>query len=242
MAVKNNSGEEVILDCDYSLRPDDDDLAVKWYLNEEVVYQWIPPRKPQSLGRLKDKIDLSFMATNDPKSVYRAMKITNPTSEIAGEYKCFVSTFTDEDFSSKQMIVFEPEKTLSIEQKSDGNSINFTCFATEVYPIPKLILFKDKKDDFHNRNPLKIMQWDTIRTSSGRFSVHITATAAFKSIAPGSLIHCELRISGTAYVKRKTLLYYPEALRNGSYGTGNITHQLLILLIYFIFFKMFVTS
>lgn len=34
------------------------------------------------------------------------MKILNPTIDIAGEYKCFVSTIADEDFSAKRMIVF----------------------------------------------------------------------------------------------------------------------------------------
>lgn len=105
-AVKNDSGSPAILDCNYSVRPDDTELVVKWLLNDEVVYQWIPPQKPQSLGRLKTRVDLSYKATDDPKTVYRAMKIWNPTTDIAGEYKCFVSTFADEDFSVKNMVVF----------------------------------------------------------------------------------------------------------------------------------------
>ncbi|KAJ8965828.1 hypothetical protein NQ314_003875 [Rhamnusium bicolor] len=105
-AVKNNSNNPVILDCNYSVRPDDTDLVVKWFLNDDTVYQWIPPQKPQSLGLLKDRIDLQYEATDDPKSVYRAIKIDNPTHDVAGEYKCFVSTFTDEDFTIKHMIVF----------------------------------------------------------------------------------------------------------------------------------------
>lgn len=79
---------------------------MKWFLNDEVVYQWIPPQKPQSLGQLQNKLDLSYKATNDPKTVYRAMKIVNPTVNMAGEYKCFVSTIADEDSSYKKMIVF----------------------------------------------------------------------------------------------------------------------------------------
>lgn len=79
---------------------------MKWFLNEEVVYQWIPPKKPQSSGVLADKVDLSYEVSVDPKTSHRALKILNPTSEMAGEYKCMVSTFTDEDFSSKRMIVY----------------------------------------------------------------------------------------------------------------------------------------
>lgn len=106
VAVKNDSKNPVIMDCNYSLRPDDTDLVIKWYLNDDLVYQWIPPQVPQSYGVLKNRVDLSYRATDDPKTVYRAMKIENPTNEIAGEYKCYVSTFTDEDFSIKNMIVF----------------------------------------------------------------------------------------------------------------------------------------
>lgn len=94
------------MDCHYSVRPDDSDLVVKWFLNNDIVYQWIPPQKPQSLGRLKNRVDLEYKASDDPKSIYRALKILNPTNDIAGEYKCFVSTFADEDFSMKNMIVF----------------------------------------------------------------------------------------------------------------------------------------
>lgn len=96
----------MILDCNYSVRPDDTELVVKWLLNDEVVYQWIPPQKPQSLGVLKNRVDLSYKATDDSTTVHRAIKIWNPTTDIAGEYKCFVSTFADEDFSVKNMIVF----------------------------------------------------------------------------------------------------------------------------------------
>lgn len=79
---------------------------MKWFLNGELVYQWVPPKQPQSLGILKDRVDLYFKATGDPKTAHRALKLLNPTTDIAGEYKCYVSTFADEDFNSKTMIVF----------------------------------------------------------------------------------------------------------------------------------------
>lgn len=112
VAVQNNSEVPVILDCNYSVRPDDQELVVKWFLDGDIVYQWIPTQIPQSLGILKDRLDITYKATDDPKTAYRAMKIVNVTSEIAGEYKCFVSTFADEDYSSKKLTVF-------------GNRINF---------------------------------------------------------------------------------------------------------------------
>ncbi|XP_023310601.1 uncharacterized protein LOC108908849, partial [Anoplophora glabripennis] len=209
-AVKNDSNNPVILDCNYSVRPDDTDLVVKWYLNDDVVYQWIPPQKPQTLGPLKDRADLDYRATDDPKSVYRAIKIDNPTSDIAGEYKCFVSTFTDEDFSTKNMIVFVPERSLELVRSgSDGDIVNFTCLASEVYPTPKLVMYKDKTEEF-NRLRLSIIQWDISKHSNGRISMFVVTSVLAANLDPGNMIHCELRIPGTGYVKIKSLLYYPE--------------------------------
>lgn len=106
LAVKNNSKSPALLDCHYSLRPDDTELVVKWFLNEDLVYQWIPPNSPQSFGLFDDRLDLNYKSCDDPKCVYRAMYVLNPTTEIAGEYKCHVSTLTDEDFAVKNMTVF----------------------------------------------------------------------------------------------------------------------------------------
>lgn len=110
-AVKNDSNCPTVLDCHYSLRPVDTDLVIKWFLNEELVYQWIPPQLPQSFGLLKNRLNLAYKASDDPKSVSRAMQILNPTTEIAGEYKCHVSSFTDEDFNKKHMIVFGKQQS-----------------------------------------------------------------------------------------------------------------------------------
>ncbi|XP_017769195.1 PREDICTED: uncharacterized protein LOC108557265, partial [Nicrophorus vespilloides] len=210
-SVRNNTNRPVILDCNYSVRPDDTDLVVKWLLNDEVVYQWIPPKLPQSLGVLKDRIDLSYAATNNPNTVHRAIKINNPITSIEGEYKCFVSTFADEDFSAKVMIIFEPEKSLDMyENKPSRSKINFTCMASKVYPKPKLSLYRDKKNDVINKNPLEAIEWDTVRhQEDGRFSSFIVATANLDDLDPGDLINCELRIPMTGYVKRKSLIYYP---------------------------------
>ena len=104
--MRNNSGTPSVLDCDYSIRQDDAELTVKWFLNGELVYQWIPPLQPVALGKLKHRLDLNYKANDDPKGVHRAMKILNPSVDIAGEYKCSVSTIADEDFSVRTMIVF----------------------------------------------------------------------------------------------------------------------------------------
>ncbi|GLV44653.1 uncharacterized protein CBL_20564 [Carabus blaptoides fortunei] len=220
-AVKNNSGNAVVLDCDYSVRPDDDGLVVKWYLNNDqnAVYQWIPPKKPQALGPLKNRLDLSYKITNDPKTAHRALRIINPTTDIAGEYKCFVSTFSDEDFSSKYMIVFDPEEKLSMFLGVPiDNNVNFTCLVTGVYPEPKLIMYKntDEAANFQPKGAMEVVEWTKSRHPNGRYDLSIVVSAPVDELMPGEIIDCELRIPGTGYVKKKSIIYYPPLERNTS--------------------------
>ncbi|XP_030766303.1 uncharacterized protein LOC115890260 isoform X2 [Sitophilus oryzae] len=232
-AVRNNSNRSAILDCNYSIRPDDTELIVKWFLNEELIYQWIPPQSPQSLGTLKDNIDLDYKASDDPKTVYRAIKINNPTTQIAGEYKCQVSTLADEDFSMKNMIVFEPEAKLIIRKRMDDKYVNFTCLASDVYPSPKLFLYKDIKNNLYNKIRLSIVEWDVKKNpNTGKYTVFIVGVDHLAELEPGTLIHCELKIPGTGYVKLKTLLYYPDFY---TLGNGCLKHWLNRNLIFYAF-------
>lgn len=55
--------ESMVLDCDYSLGEvsRNSGLVVKWFFNQRnLVYQWIPPLRPQVIGILKDKVDKDF--------------------------------------------------------------------------------------------------------------------------------------------------------------------------------------
>lgn len=227
-AVQNDSEHSTVLECNYSLRPDDVGLVVKWFLNDAVVYQWIPPKEPQALGIMKGKLNLGYVSSNDPNMMYRSMNIINPTTELAGEYKCTVSTFTDEDFSLKNMIVFVPETSLELYHSGFSNKqINFTCTASEVYPEPKLNIFKDVKDEYQGRKYLDAVEWSTARLPSGRYSLTTTTSVVLDSISPGSLVHCDLKIPGTGYVKRKTMLYYPISKNSPQNSTVDPTEDVM---------------
>lgn len=100
--------DSVILDCDYSYGNNTNGLVVKWFFKSKSrpVYQWIPSQKPQDLGILKGKVDLTYKASNDPLTMHRALRIIKPDTEISGEYTCVVSTFMKEDSKTKLMTVF----------------------------------------------------------------------------------------------------------------------------------------
>ena len=55
--------QSVVLDCQYSTDiATPPGLVMKWFFNGSsgLVYQWIPPLKPQVIGLLKGKVDLDF--------------------------------------------------------------------------------------------------------------------------------------------------------------------------------------
>lgn len=108
--IQNGSDTSVVLDCDYELSESESagGLVVKWFFNNEPspVYQWIPSKKPQDLGVLKGKLDLTWTASDHEAKKHRALHIIRPTTELTGEYTCMVSTFEDERAKSKKLVVF----------------------------------------------------------------------------------------------------------------------------------------
>ncbi|KAL1461079.1 hypothetical protein WDU94_013010 [Cyamophila willieti] len=110
--VKNGSSSYALLDCEYSLSQEESGpnsgLVVKWFFNDRSapVYQWIPGKDPQGWDILKGRLNLGYKASSHKSTMHRALYIINPTTELSGNYKCVVSTFDDEDFMNKKMIVY----------------------------------------------------------------------------------------------------------------------------------------
>uniref|UniRef100_A0A1B6DGH1 Ig-like domain-containing protein n=1 Tax=Clastoptera arizonana TaxID=38151 RepID=A0A1B6DGH1_9HEMI len=207
------NGKDAILDCEYTYRSADlsaaTDLVVKWFFNggPEPVYQWIPNQKPQDLGILRGRLNLDYRASSKPEAMHRALYIVNPTTELSGEYKCFVSTFTDEDFMTKNMIVFSPGKSLEMAyRKTDFEKVNITCSAQGVYPEPRIILYKEQREK--DIIPLMDSVTEAYKTS-GLYDAVTSAVLYEEEIEVPTIFHCEFTIPGTTYSQKKKLVYYP---------------------------------
>ena len=62
---------------------------------------------PQVIGDLfKNSLDLKYEAHNDTFKKHRALRIMNPDHRFSGTYQCKVSSFVDEDFQQKDILVF----------------------------------------------------------------------------------------------------------------------------------------
>ena len=105
--VQNGTEDSVILDCVYSFNESEKaGMVLTWYFNQSMVYQWIPPRRPNALGMLQNRLDLNYTASEDPYKSSRALKIMHPSIEMMGEYSCKVSTFISEASKSAQMLIY----------------------------------------------------------------------------------------------------------------------------------------
>lgn len=60
----------------------------------------------QDLGILKGRLNLEYKVSEDQYSMHRALAILNPTTELTGEYTCWVSSFESEAFKRKTLIVY----------------------------------------------------------------------------------------------------------------------------------------
>lgn len=106
--VKVNNIDYIILDCDYDLEnTSSKGLVVKWFFNtNQLVYQWIYGRHPLADEPAAKYVDLTYKASDDPYTEYRAIKLNKPGIDLTGEYTCVISTFADERTANASMIVY----------------------------------------------------------------------------------------------------------------------------------------
>ncbi|KAJ0179576.1 hypothetical protein K1T71_005288 [Dendrolimus kikuchii] len=196
--------DAVILDCDYTLGNDTSGLMVKWFFknNARPVYQWIVSQKPQDMGILRGRVDLTYRASNDPLKLHRALRIVKPNTDISGDYTCVVSTFMEEDSRTKQMIVFVPETNFRlIQNKTDDDTVNVICAADGAFPAPNLTLATPERRLDGVAHNLKLV--------NGRYSAVASVTLNDIDLPSPAEFICTLRIPQAKYAVRKEAIYYP---------------------------------
>lgn len=99
----NLSAQEFILDCDYDVNDHENGLVIKWFLNNSLVYQWIPPRPPIAMSYFKNRIKNNFTISDDPFKRFRGVSVIKPLLSFSGEYSCSVATFQSSDKKSSHL-------------------------------------------------------------------------------------------------------------------------------------------
>lgn len=61
---------------------------------------------------------------------------------------------------------------------------------------------------------MEAVEWTKSRHQSGKYDLSIVVSVPLQYLRPGDIVDCELRIPGTGYVKKKSIIYYPPLEKN----------------------------
>ncbi|XP_049888218.1 uncharacterized protein LOC126382405 isoform X2 [Pectinophora gossypiella] len=199
--IQYGTRDAVTLDCDY-VTGNVTGLVVKWFYvdKSQPVYQWIPPQKPQALGLLKNKLDLTYKVSRNPYTQHRALRILNPGLELTGNYTCVVSTFLAEDERTKPMTIFVPERRFDMIQDRLGDGyLNIICSAEGVFPKPELVILAGNRP-LHAKSQIKLI--------NDRYTAVTSSIVKIDSLPPTVEILCDMHVPLANYFSRKRDIFY----------------------------------
>ncbi|XP_014358184.2 uncharacterized protein LOC106710605 [Papilio machaon] len=199
--IQYGTRDAVTLDCDYVTK-NVTGLVVKWFYNDrsQPVYQWIPPQKPQALGLLKNKLDLTYKVSQNPYMQHRALRILQPGTELTGNYTCVVSTFLAEDEKTRPMTIFVPETRFDmIQDRLQDGYLNIICSVEGVFPKPELVILVGNR-------PLNAKS--SIKNFEGRYTALTSAVVSVDSLPPTVEILCDMQVPLANYFSRKRDIFY----------------------------------
>lgn len=78
---------------------------LKWFHNNQPVYQWIPERQPFGLKHFKNRVNTTYAVSDHVLHKHRAMAVTKPMWNFTGEYSCSVHTFESNDRQTAKVVV-----------------------------------------------------------------------------------------------------------------------------------------
>ncbi|XP_070170571.1 uncharacterized protein [Polyergus mexicanus] len=219
-AVKVGDVNHVILDCDYALEnTSSQGLVVKWFFNDDqVVYQWIHGRNPLADEPATKYIDLTYKASDDPFTEYRAMKLDKPGIDLTGDYTCVISTFEDEKAANASMVIYSTEEKFDFEHQrksiDDKDGLEATCKAEGVYPQPILDISVKDILDKQTSKPTVTLRED------GLYNILSRVDLLDEELPEAAELRCTLDIPRANYsVSRKTIYYSRTATTTSSITT-----------------------
>ena len=220
--------ENIILNCNYHFEDDEaQQLEIKWYFNKDPspFFQWIaglPGSKPQLIGSLfENKIDLDYMVDPHPYTRYRAIKIKNPSIDMAGTYHCKVSTLMSEEMANAHMLVYSPVTESSFaSRRLDDSKVNVTCKFSGVFPLPNVKLTWGAFDLFADRMTAEV------NPNSECYEVTIHKVLAHQELPAETTFGCEIEIPGTEYFVREEARYDQHVRAKRSVDFSILEHDL----------------
>ncbi|XP_054712667.1 uncharacterized protein LOC129222214 [Uloborus diversus] len=225
--VQNGTEDSVVLDCEYNYSEEEDKrLVVKWFLNDDPqpIYQWIPELKQRFASpRLQGKLNMAYtVSPSSQHTMYRALNIVRPTTDLSGRYSCHVVSLFSQDMEEQVMVVYAPPSRFEFNfTRQSSDSLNLTCEADGVFPKPTMTLlqigleYEDDEWRDSSDQPARLVSGVKTSTRSHRSTgaYHIQASREIRDSDLGTngelvVIACVLSIPGTDYEKERRLLFY----------------------------------
>jgi len=240
------SGEELMLDCNFSyLDEEESQLDLKWYFNGSPipVYQWVPSMKkgPQVIGELfKHKLDLDYVAHNDSYKKHRALRVAKSDHRFSGTYQCKVSSFVDEDFQQKEVLVYNPPQNILISPETVSSKeeefLNISCTVSGVYPVPIIDLSWSNNVTTQNMERMDTL----VRTSStGLLDVTLSSRVSRDVFSPDVIIACDVTLPNTDFYVREELTTFHHSQLRSRYTSGGQRGSQLSLALLLSFLSLF---
>ncbi|XP_058059972.1 uncharacterized protein LOC131210690 isoform X3 [Anopheles bellator] len=207
--------DPLILDCEYEVDENEKGFVLKWLLDNQPIYQWIPSKNPFPFQSFKNRVDTSYVVSQEHMHKHRAMAIIKPLANFTGEYICIVQTYSGIDRKSAKLkiIVRESKFDLSYYLNGDGY-ITVDCHARDISPLPELQIRIN--DELFETENLKSVQGE-----NGLFNVSISGRIRKDQLESPAMIECLLSIPETNYNKRRSTTYYdPDAPPDGPESPG----------------------
>ncbi|XP_047741101.1 uncharacterized protein LOC108675241 isoform X2 [Hyalella azteca] len=173
-----------------------------------LVYQWIPPQKPQALGLLSDRVDTSYKAAREWWAEYRAIRITKLDPTLSGDYSCTVSTYEDEDTSTAPLLVWVPSSSVRVHYwRTSATQVNVTCVARNVAPRPDFTLYTLYPD----RNRMDVGSVGRMEASrgGGLWDVGEWGLIDWARTPPDTVVGCIVTVQLTKYRDIHETIYDP---------------------------------
>lgn len=217
-SIEIGSAEDLILDCDFDATGEDD-VVLKWFFNDlnDVIYQWIAQdNHAYAMGSLKEFIDPSYKVSDNPNSMFRALKFKEITPELSGNYSCKVDTDDEVKWLTKQVIVYSPASSFQIyliggDDEFQGDEV-VLCDVTNVFPKPDFDLLLGGENGTEELPDMFNPSREEVSNEDGSFNMSIRLPFNSSHLDQGTTkFVCELSISGTNYTESKSVEYFVDS-------------------------------
>ena len=213
-AIQSGHQQWVELTCSFAFQVKEyKQLDLKWYFagQEEPFLQWVPSsgRKPQTISSMfRGRLTVHHVLSNSSFLGYKTeqtIRVTRPNVHLSGIYACKVATFTQEDTTSHQLVIFEPGAGpfLSYSVLNNGK-LNLSCSVSQVFPEPELVLSSHSEPYSSESNEVSTF---TVRRG---LMYDITVTSLLPStLAHQTVFSCSMNIPNTQFSLNRKTMYSP---------------------------------